>query len=128
MFDLKELTEEIAKARRALRVATGEPITEEEQESLRREQAIKALNFFLYPAIGAIRISLLTPKTIWWKDGPAMTCSGEGTTFHLRRVEDNYALSVGERTLVLLAPKDPNFGDRLIVAIGDELDRSANHA
>jgi hypothetical protein len=37
-------------------------------------------------------------------------------------------LSVRERNLLSLAPKDLNFSDRLLMAIGDELDRSATHA
>jgi hypothetical protein len=128
MIDPKDLTEEIAQARRNLRVAAGESIAEEEQESLRREQAIKAQEGFLLRTIGLTRILLLMTHTVWLNDRPVTTWTVEGITFHLRRVGDSYVLSVGERNLLLLTPKDPNFGDRVFVAIGDELDRSANHA
>ncbi len=45
MFDLKE---EIATARRELRLAQGQPMAEEEQESKRREKAMDELDGFLF--------------------------------------------------------------------------------
>jgi hypothetical protein len=128
MIDPKDLTEEIAQARRNLRVVAGEPIAEEEQESLRREQAINAQEGFLLRTIGVARLLLLLAHTVWLNDRPVTTWAVEGITFHLRRVGDSYVVSVEERNLLLLTPKDPNFGDRVFAAIGDELDRSANHA
>jgi hypothetical protein len=125
MFDL---TDEIAKARREVQLAQGQPMTEEEQEAKRREKAMDELDGFLSRTIGLRRLLRLGVANVWYKEGPAATWAVEGIQFHLRKVEEEYVLSIGERTLVVLAPKDPNFGDYVYVAIGDELDRRAKHA
>jgi hypothetical protein len=127
-FRMSDLTDEIAIARREVRLAQGQALAEEEQEAKRREKAMDELNDFLCRSIGVRRLVLLRVNNIWYNDGPAATWTVEGIQFHLRKVGEEYVLSTGERTLVVLAPKDPNFGDYLFVAIGDELDRRSKHA
>ena len=125
MFDL---VEEIAKARREVQFAQGQPMTEEDQEAKRREKAMDELDRFLSRTIGLRRLLCLGVAKVWYKEGPAATRAVEGIQFHLRKVGEKHVLSIGEPTLVVLAPKDPNFGDYVFVAIGDELDRRAKHA
>jgi hypothetical protein len=125
MFDLKE---EIAKARREMRLAQGQTLAEEELEAKRREKAMDELDGFLCRTFGARRLLCLGVDTVWHKEDPAATWTVEGVQFHLRMVDEKYVLSVGGRTLVVLATRDPNFGDLVFVAIGDELDRRPKHA
>jgi hypothetical protein len=120
-----ELHDLIKKARRELREALGLPLTAEEQEDERRRHEQEQLRDFMLRTFrldGAIQLSM---DVVWHGGSAVIAMTADDTQFHLRKAEDKYVLFVlreeGEQPLVEVPSKDPNFANRIFVAIGDEI-------
>jgi hypothetical protein len=120
--DLKDLIKE---SRRKLGWASGVPQTAEEQKDVRRKAEIEKLELFLSKVLG-FRISLALPfKVIWTDHGATAQMTLDGHRFHLFKDHDEFYflsdLAEEERELLRMRGSDPNFADRVLVAIDDRL-------
>jgi len=124
-----ELHELITQARRELRRTAGLPLSPEEQAEERRVAEMDELNRFLFDTLRLRLMFPLKAKVIWSGSGAAGQLTVDGATFHLRKdkiwcwlfgVEEDK-----ERELIRIESSDPHFANRLLVAIGDSLARSA---
>jgi len=70
-------------------------------------------------------MSPLKAKAVWTEKGAVGRFTADNHIFHLRRNSDSYTLfavqETGERELVRLNQADPQFTNRILVAIGDSL-------
>jgi hypothetical protein len=123
---MKELNELITEARVALRKASGQDLTTEEQEQERRKAAIEALQMELLPKLGVRAHFELLASAEWTPQGAAVTLKAAGETFHLRKEgSDSYQLLhiEGEEQIEIarINASDPHFVARVLVGIGDAI-------
>lgn len=121
-----KLPEIIREARRALRRASGVPPTPNEQFEERRKAELEAMEMFVYDKF-RIQVGLaLGASVVWTEDGVAAKFSVNEKTFFLRKDKKDYRLTasetLGERDLLQLSATDPQFCNRVLVAIGDAMD------
>jgi hypothetical protein len=124
----RSLIDEIQTARRELRIATGEPLTPEQLEQERQRAEVKKIEDLAYRLGMSFKLSLY-PQAVWSRGAAAIEMKIDEGLFYLRPdgeqmrfvraigSDDNY-----EETLILtLEQKDPQFVNRLLVALGDAL-------
>jgi hypothetical protein len=121
-----ELHDMIEKAKRELRRASGLPLTLEEEENERRRQAREQLTDFMFKTFGVNTALLLRMDVVWREGSAVISMAAEGTQFHLRKAQANFVLFVfreqGEQPLLEVPSKDPNLANRILAAIGDEIE------
>jgi hypothetical protein len=120
--DLQKL---ITEARRELRRASGISLSPEENEEERRKAEIEEFDRFAYRTFGYRLMLPLKFHVVWNEKGAIGQMSVNGHIFNLRKHGENYHLLLigehGERELSQLEGSDPNFANRVLVAIGDIL-------
>jgi hypothetical protein len=125
-----ELRALIEQARRELRRTSGLSLSPEEQAEERRLTEIDELEKFLYNTFRPRLMFPLKAKVVWSQGGAAGQLTVDGATFHLRKEDENcYGLFVieeqEERELIKTESSDPQFANRVLVAIGDSLAQNA---
>jgi hypothetical protein len=122
------LPEVIREARRALRRASGIALTPTEQSEEHQNSKLEAMQMFVFDKFRVRGMAALTALIVWTDDGVAAKFTANGKTFFLRECEKDYSLSAsekkGERELLRLSAGDPQFSNRIFVAIGDAMDWS----
>ena len=123
-----KLPEIIQEARRALRRASGIALTPEEQFEERRKAEIEVMEMFVFDKFRIQVGFALGASVVWTEDGVAANFSVNEKTFFLRKDKKDYRLTAseisGERELLRLGAADPQFCNKVVVAIGDAIDRS----
>jgi hypothetical protein len=118
--DLRELIQD---ARRAVRLASGTPLSPDEQAEEHRLKETADMNLFVYEAFRFKVMNALKATVIWTPSGAALEMQADEHLFHLRKDNGTYALLAiehrGERELLRIDGKDPIFANRVLVAIGD---------
>jgi hypothetical protein len=118
--DLRELIQD---ARRAVRLASGVPLSPDEQAEERRLKDTKEMNLFVYEAFRFKVMNSLKSTVIWTPMGAALEMRTDEHVFHLRKDRDAYGLFAiedrRERELLRINGNDPIFANRALVAIGD---------
>jgi hypothetical protein len=131
------LIDRIELARRELKKVSGTPLTPEELEQQRREEAVATLEDFAYRLGMDCRMALYTQAV--WVRGAAIEIRVSSsvqertpeTNFYLRPCgADEFQLFKevpnGEPSELLLATaqrKDPQFANRVLVVIGDAMEK-----
>jgi len=122
-----KLQEIISDARRELRRASGLALTPEQELEERQKVEIWAMNKFLVDKFGIHqRLELNLKAAIASDQSVVGMFYAEDKEFRLTRnsnKECTFSLldSAGDRELVQLAEDDPQFANRILVAIGDAL-------
>jgi hypothetical protein len=121
-----KLPEIIREARRALRRASGIPPTPDEQFEERRKAELETMERFVYDKFSIQAGFALGASVFWTEDGVAAKFFVHEKTFFLRKDKNEYRLTAsetfGERELLRLSATDPQFCNRVLVAIGDLMD------
>jgi len=119
----EELQKLVGEARRELRRASGTPLTPEESDEERRTAEIEEFDRFAYRTFGYRRMLPLKFNVIWSEKGATGQMKVDDYTFNLHKDRESYRLFLieehGERELSQLDGSDPNFANRVLVAIGD---------
>jgi hypothetical protein len=121
----QELIERIEKARKELRLASGERLTPEELGQERRRKALEELEDFCY-RLGMDAGMAIFPRPVWSKGMAACGITIDDRTFYLRPVGENFRVlqsaADGEETLLMtIKAGDPHFLNRLLVNLGEAL-------
>ena len=124
----EELQALIRQARRELRRASGVPLTPEEQAEDRRLVQFREMRTFMHskmrpPLLGPLRV-----RAVWTDKSVAGQMTVDGHVFELRKDGSAYvlfAIEGGDVELARIKGSDPNFSDRVLVAIADALPRFA---
>jgi hypothetical protein len=120
-----ELRELIQEARRGLRKASGLPMSPEDLAEERRKAEIDELEKFIYTTFRPRLMLPLKAKVVWSGSDAAAQLTVDSATFHLRKNKNDYALLAieenGQRELTRIEGSDPQFANRVLVAIGDAL-------
>jgi hypothetical protein len=86
---------------------------------------IEEMEMFLFESLGFRPMYELMPKVTWTDDGATAQMTLDKRLLHLVKDRDEFSLfgveGDGERELLKLKGSDPNFGNRILVAIGDFL-------
>ena len=118
--DLRELIQD---ARRAVRLASGLPLSPDEKAEERRLKETKEMDMFVFHAFKFNVMIALRATVIWTPSGAALEMQADGRGFHLRKNKDAFALFAiddrGERELLRIDGNDRIFANRVLVAIGD---------
>jgi hypothetical protein len=121
-----ELYELIRKAKRELRQASGVPLTPQENEEERRRKERDELVRFMCKTFGVDGAVSLRMNVISHDGHAVIAMTAEDTQFHLRKAEHNFVLFVlrekEEHPLIEIPLKDPHLANRVIVAVGNEID------
>ena len=119
----QELQDMIREARRNLRRASGISLSSEEQAEEQRTLEIARMEKFIHEALGIRIMFSLTPKVVWTENGATAQFSVGDHNFQLYKDGKSYRLSdtEGDRPCELLniSGSDPNFSNRVLVAVGD---------
>lgn len=119
----EELQKLVREAKRELRRASGTPLTPEESDEERRTVEIEEFDRFAYRTFGYRRMLPLKFNVIWDEKGVIGQMNADGKIFNLRRDGEDFRLflveTCGERELSRLEGSDPNFANRVLVAIDD---------
>jgi hypothetical protein len=117
-----ELRDLMDKARRELRQSSGQPLSPEDQAEERRLAETEEMQKFLMNTLGLRVMFPLRANAIWSQGSAAGQLSADGMTFYLRKGTENwYGLFVEDdiRALIKIEASDPQFGNRVLVAISD---------
>jgi hypothetical protein len=118
-----KVAELISIARRELRRASGVPLTVSEIEQDRRGKELKELQAFIYSKF-SVSASYALNEEFTWHDGKAVVeFTVDEHKFRLRAVDNAFQFFAvtdpGEIQLLQLKGEDPQFSNRILVAIGD---------
>jgi hypothetical protein len=112
-------------ARRELRRASGVPLTAEEQAEMRRKTEIEEMEMFLFKSFGFRMMLALPSEVIWTDHGATAQMTVDNRRFRLFKDRDGlYSFCVQggvQRELLKMPGSDPNFANRILVAIDDTL-------
>ena len=124
--DLEEL---IKDAEKVIRKASGVLLTEDEQSDEAHKAAVDELQKFLLRRLGTAAAFGLMLGVTWSADGPVGRLDTGDNVFHVRKAaeSDSYRLFIvegsAEREVFRIEASDPQFGSRILVAIGDSIGR-----
>ena len=119
----EELQEMIRVARRKLQMASGIPQTPDEQAEERRLAEIAKMEMFTLLAFGPLRQTAVDMKTVYRGTNAVVEMTVDGNIFQLRKDGAAFVLLTwkdgGDVELTRIDSKDPNFANRVLVAIAD---------
>lgn len=121
----EELQELIRVARRKLQRASGIPPTAYEQEEERRQAEIEEMDLFTFSTFELQLRWALDMTTVHRGMNAAAEMTVDGYIFQLRKDGAAFVLFAlkdsGEIKLARIDGKDPNFANRVLIAIADAL-------
>ena len=119
----QDIIELIAEARRELRRASGLPLSTEEQAEENQRREMDEMSTFIFDKFRVRRLAPFKATTVWAGHGAAAEFSTPGKKFLLRKTGHVFRLSAmegdGEREVAAIEPSDPQFVNKVLVAIGD---------
>jgi hypothetical protein len=115
----------IKEARREFRRASGVFQTAEEQAEMRRKTEIEEMEMFLSKSLGFRMMFALPSKVIWTNHGATAQMTVDDQRFQLFKDHDGFywfgVQGDGECELLKMPGSDPNFANRVLIAIDDTL-------
>ena len=119
----EELQDIIREARVALRTASGQPMSVEEQEEADRKLQIGEMNECMMRRFKVPQQIWIGGTTVWTEGGPAFQFELDKRIFRLRQHRDTYMLlevmEQQEEEILSLPQDDSQFANRVIVAMAD---------